>query len=174
MTIIAISGHANVGKTTTVKQLIEILKIESNKKGYSVLDISQEYTLVGNFKIFKIKELNTIIGFGLDGDFVSQVEQNCKNADSAKVDIFIQTTRTKGQGVDYLYHFAKNQHDIIQIGTINNYFGLPSKFLADDSSFDVIKAIQTKNVWNLLLYILQKNYNFKESDQSDNFKHNRL
>ena len=76
------------------------------------------------------------------------------------MDIFIQTTRTKGQGVDYLYHFAKNQHDIIQVGTINNYFGLPSKFLSDDSFFDETKTLQTQNVWNLLLHILKKNYNF--------------
>ena len=41
MNIIAISGHANVGKTITVKNLIEILEIESNKEGYSI-SISDE------------------------------------------------------------------------------------------------------------------------------------
>lgn len=62
--------------------------------------------------------------------------------------------------MDYLYFFAKDTHDIVKIGTIEKYFNLKSQFFETESNIEKINQIQTKNVWNLLLYILQKNYNF--------------
>ena len=50
--------------------------------------------------------------------------------------------------------------DIVKIGTIEKYFNLNSQLFKTESNIEKINQIQTKNVWNLLLYILQKNYNF--------------
>ena len=155
MQIIALSGRANEGKTTTVRKLIDILFSESSKRNYS---ISQRKC--SNICVVEISELQLTIALGADGDTEYQVQENCSAAAENKADIFIQTTRTKGKGVDKLFYFAKNTHDIIQIGTICKYFYLQSQFFANEKATECINEIQTKNTWNLLLYILQKNYNF--------------
>ena len=155
MQILTISSHANTGKTTTVKNLYKILFEEAKKKNYSVSLDDEHKSLC-----IQISDLNLIIAFGENGDTESQVRENCTFATKIKADILVQTTRTKGKGVDYLYSFAKDTHDIVKIGTIEKYFNLKSQFFETESNIEKINQIQTKNVWNLLLYILQKNYNF--------------
>lgn len=155
MQILAISSHANTSKTTTVQNLSMILFKEADNQNYSVSKYSHR-----TLDIVQISDLNLIVAFGENGDTESQVRENCTFATEIKADILILTTRTKGKGVDYLYSFAKDTHDIIKIGTIEKYFNLNSKFFATETDIEKINQIQTKNVWNLLLYILQKNYNF--------------
>ena len=155
MQIIALSGRANEGKTTTVRKLIDILVSESSKRNYS---ISQRKC--SNICVVEISELQLTIALGADGDTEYQVQENCSAAAESKADIFIQTTRTKGKGVDELFYFAQGKYDIIQIGTISKYFGLKSQFFSNEAAIKRINEIQTQNVWNLLLRILQENYNF--------------
>ena len=155
MQIIAITGHANEGKTTTVLNLIDLLCVEAEKRNYTAKKSSYN-----SIKVVEIPNLKLTFAFGAAGDVASQVQENCVAAAEINADIFIQTTRTKGQGVDKLFFFAKNTHDIVQIGTVSKYFGLESQFFADDQSVSAINEIQTQNVWNLLLYILQKKYKF--------------
>lgn len=160
MQILAISSHAETGKTTTVKNLCKILFVEAEKRNYSVSEYSH-----GSLDIVQISDLNLIVAFGKDGDEESQVRENCTFATEIKADILILTTRTKGKGVDYLYSFAKDTYDIVKIGTIEKYFNLQSKFFATESDIAEINQIQTENIWNLLFYILQINYNFNKCNK---------
>ena len=155
MQILAVSGRANEGKTTTIKHLISILLADAERNNHSI--VSQKYK---DIDIVKVMDLNLIVAFGQDGDYEGDILKNCTSASEVNADIFIQTTRTKGRGVDNLFLFAKNTHDIIQIRTISSYFGLKSKFFTDEDTTAEINKIQTENVWKLMLYILQKDYKY--------------
>ena len=155
MQILAVSGRANEGKTTTIKHLISILLADAERNNHSI--VSQKYK---DIDIVKVIDLNLIVAFGQDGDYEGDILKNCTSASEVNADIFIQTTRTKGRGVDNLFLFAKNTHDIIQIRTISSYFGLKSKFFTDEDTMAEINKIQTENVWKLMLYILQKDYKY--------------
>ncbi len=157
MQIIAVSGHANEGKTTTVKKLGDILSSEAQQRKHTV--VRQQYK-DNNIEIVKLTDLELTVALGKDGDTLEQVQNNCTAAVEIGADIFIQTTRTKGGGVDYLFNFAQDTHDIIQIGTVRKYFSLKSQFFSNETEIERINEIQTQNVWNLLLRILQENYNF--------------
>ena len=157
MQIIAISGHANEGKTKTVKKLGDILFSEAQNHKHTV--VRQQYKDTG-LEYVKLIDLELTVALGKDGDTLEQVQNNCTAAVEIGADIFIQTTRTKGGGVDYLFNFAQDTHDIIQIGTVRKYFSLKSQFFANETAIERINEIQTKNVWILLLYILQQKYDF--------------
>ena len=157
MQIIAVSGHANEGKTKTVKKLGDILFAEAQNHKHTV--VRQQYKDTG-LEYVKLIDLELTVALGKDGDTLEQVQENCNAAVEIGADIFIQTTRTKGKGVDELFYFAQGKYDIIQIGTISKYFGLKSQFFSNEAEIERINEIQTQNVWNLLLRILQQKYDF--------------
>ena len=153
MNIITVTGSANEGKTSTINILIELICSKAQVYGWKI----EKFTY-GTLVVVKVPAFDLCIGFGKDGDSEQQVVENCRFAEDANVDVFVQTTRKRGRGVDYLWNFAKGTHDIIRIGTITRFFGLQTSFLKGESEIQEINKIQAQNIFRLLLHILRKKY----------------
>ena len=90
MQIIAITGHANEGKTTTVQNLINLLCTEAQKRNYMAKESPYK-----SIQVVEITNLKLTLAFGEAGDYGNQVQENCSAATEINADILYKRLEQK-------------------------------------------------------------------------------
>ena len=104
--IIALSGKAESGKTTTLNILINLLSIVSDS-----FEISREYDSMATFTFN-----DTIISVCTPGDTGDILQENIDYFEEQKCDVCVSAIRTKGAGWNLYKEFAKkNNLEILKI-----------------------------------------------------------
>ncbi len=86
--IIGLYGRANVGKTSTLNLLIDLLKVQTTGCAMAPPQ-ALERKMIFTYKGF-------IIGIGTAGDTYEEVAANCDFFDANNCDIVFSATRTRG------------------------------------------------------------------------------
>lgn len=118
--LIAIEGVSNSGKTTTLKEILSLLK--KDPKTISV-EIQNEVNIkkTNAFNIPKIGDITCIFEFALTnnkslkigvatgGDTLEIVSSNLTYFDNNNCDIVFCATKSRGQTVDYIHNYIDNK-----------------------------------------------------------------
>lgn len=113
-TIIAIWGNADTGKSSTIKNVYELIK--KNHKSVTVLYEGPKST----FDITKIIKINEVkIGIESQGDPNSNLFSSLKLFYDEKCEIIICATRTKGNTVNEVMKYERQfKYDVIWLSNL--------------------------------------------------------
>lgn len=118
--LIAVEGVSNSGKTTTLKEILSLLKKEpkttsvqlqneTNKKQPNELNISTNSDITCIFEVMLVNNKLLKIGIATGGDTLDIVSSNLIYFDNNNCDVIICATKSRGQTVDYIHNYIDNK-----------------------------------------------------------------